>query len=144
MIYKLLILWLVLKPIILFLMINHFDFFYDYHLENHVFYVRLFKRFKVYKVHVKHIESIRMISYDALDDTVALRLCNRRASNEFICVRLKRGMVKRIIITPEYPEKFIRRYTLALKRFKRIGRLKRLQYSQVVNNTTATTNFKQA
>lgn len=144
MIYKLLILWLVLKPIILFLMINHFDFFYDYHLENHVFYVRLFKRFKVYKVHVKHIESIRMISYDALDDTVALRLCNRRASNKFICVRLKRGMVKRIIITPEYPEQFIRRYTLTLKRFKRIGRLKRLQYSQVVNNTTATTNFKQA
>lgn len=135
MIYKILVAWLVLKPVLLFLMINHFDFFYDYFLENHVFYIRLFKRFKVYKVHVSHIESIRLINYEALNNTVALKLCNRRTSNVLVCVRLKHSWVKRIIITPEYPEQFIRRYTLALKRFKRIGRLNRLKPVQLSINT---------
>jgi hypothetical protein len=127
MLYKILAIWLILKPVIFVLMINYFSFFYDYYLENHVFYIRLFKRFKVYRIHVKHIESIRMISYDALQNTFALRLCNRNSSNQFICVRLKRGLFKRVIITPDKPEQFIRRYILALKRFKRIGRLKRIE-----------------
>jgi hypothetical protein len=81
---------------------------WKYRLTNESIEFVMFGKFSVWSSSFKDIADIRQVSFVRLFSVFALSLVNRPFFARCVLVRLRRGVFKSVVITPDQPEDLIR------------------------------------
>jgi hypothetical protein len=102
--------------IILCLMAFSLRFVYDYRIEDRTIRFRLFNLIPIYSLSVDDIQTIQKISWrQAGIGGTTLRLGNRLFSLTGVLIQKRKGIFRKMVITPENPDEFIRAVGAAQK-----------------------------
>ncbi len=67
----------------------------------------MFGRFRVWRSSFKDVADIRPVSFFEMQKVLAIGLMNRPFA-QYVLVETRRGIVRRVVITPDHPQEFVR------------------------------------
>lgn len=92
---------------VLCLMIFLLRYIYSYRIRGLFFEIVIFHFIPIYRLHVKNIESVSIVSWVELGVGGATVRAGNRLARHGVLIRKRRGIFRRIAITPENPAGFV-------------------------------------